>query len=773
MSIPPALQHFIEDELGRSSDLVGRILAGTLQALRDFRDGANAGDRSDALTLVAQLQRQGEAFRDRAVESLRTRVAEELANGPTEAAVATKSSFGGLALMDESRVDVDIAISHSTQTIDGVAEWELRELQTFTSALIGQHHVTAASNPFRPLLYASALWDAACTITPVPSQRAMLLRHSSAVAAPLLKHAWAAACSRLEERGVQPCTYRTVVLPGAGSMRAMAASAVAAEGLGGLFAQIPAPARSDELLEGQGDALGDGPGQARGRGQVQGQGRGPGNGPAQGASHGSVLRSDPGRARLGDADAADSGGRTSSDARERKARRFDEVLQRLERLTGAPEAQGESADRHAIAADARLENHRQALVESAANAQESRVVEMLARIFEAIFSDPALAPAFRHVIARLQVAVLRVALRSPAVLESSKHPAWLLIDHIGELSGAYRSAEDPRLLALLAFCGQVAERIATAPAPDAELFRQARAQLEAWLHEQAQAALAAAQPAIEALARTEQRTVLETEWSQQLGAMLARTSAAPGVQRFITRTWARVVADAAWRSGGNSSEAATAHLKTLEDLLWSVQLPDHPQSRQRLLSLLPSLLKRLQAGMTAIEVPAAEQQGVLDELMQIHAEALRPGGRTASNAQRPVDLVADANGEAGSRRADSHLGAADWLIDFPSMDTVPADLLTSPADAVASPAPGLTALRPFDRRRLFLNGRWNHCQLLWRSEHSHYFLFAGETAGRTHSLTHKALERMSTAGLLLPMQSKPLLQRAIDHLSRQQAVPSS
>ena len=62
--------------------------------------------------------------------------------------------------MDESRVEVDIEISRAMQLIDSTAEWELRELQTFTSTLVGQNHVTAESNPFRPLVYATALWDA-------------------------------------------------------------------------------------------------------------------------------------------------------------------------------------------------------------------------------------------------------------------------------------------------------------------------------------------------------------------------------------------------------------------------------------------------------------------------------------------------------------------------------------------------------------------------------------------------------------------------------------
>ena len=73
--------------------------------------------------------------------------------------------------MDESRVEVDIEISRAMQIIDTTAEWELRELQTFTSTLIGQQHVSAESNPLRPLVYATALWKAAGAVVTVRRSR--------------------------------------------------------------------------------------------------------------------------------------------------------------------------------------------------------------------------------------------------------------------------------------------------------------------------------------------------------------------------------------------------------------------------------------------------------------------------------------------------------------------------------------------------------------------------------------------------------------------------
>ncbi|HZV92878.1 MAG TPA: hypothetical protein VFF72_06640, partial [Caldimonas sp.] len=66
-----------------------------------------------------------------------------------------------------------------------------------------------------------------------------------------------------------------------------------------------------------------------------------------------------------------------------------------------------------------------------------------------------------------------------------------------------------------------------------------------------------------------------------------------------------------------------------------------------------------------------------------------------------------------------------------------------------------------------LQGRWSRVQLLWRSDRSLFFLFAGESPNHTHSITRRALERLSTAGLVQPIESKPLVQRAVERMMRE------
>ena len=110
---------------------------------------------------------------------------------------------------------------------------------------------------------------------------------------------------------------------------------------------------------------------------------------------------------------------------------------------------------------------------------------------------------------------------------------------------------------------------------------------------------------------------------------------------------------------------------------------------------------------------------------------------------------------------------SDSVIDLSSMETVPAEHLPTGGDRVEDDAgKRVESLRIGDRQRVFLQGRWSRVQLLWRSDRSLFFLFAGESPTRTHSITRRALERLSAAGLVQPVEAKTLMQRSVDRMMR-------
>jgi hypothetical protein len=720
MPIAPLLQRFVEEELARAPALIERTLAGTLQLLRNSNDNTlHASERGLHFALVEALQRASAAYQSGFVDAVRVQVQDALNEQQGGWAPGAAGALSALELMDESRVEIDIEISRAMQLIDTTAEWELRELQTFTSTLLGQTHVSADSNPLRPLLYATALWEAACLVVQAPVQRATLLRVSAGVTAGLLKNAWAAACTRLEAQGVVPSIYRTVLLaPGDVPERTKT------------FAGVPQPGAMAALLASM---------------------------PTGGAGE-----------RAGASGAPLSSGRTAPATTGSLGAEFEQALARLdELLRHLPEQTSATSHDSAAVLAKRLNMHRAALVASAPASTDRQIIELMSRVFDALVADPLLRPEYRNVLVRLQVPALRAALSDPQVLGTTDHALWSFVDRIGQASALFPQPADPRALALLACCQGLAEELAQAREPGADAYRGAWGRLGLFLTEQLQSQLRAAQPALEALQRAERRELLEQTLSKRLVDQMVPLRTSPTVRRFVTGAWAKVLAEAMLRYG-EQAETTRGYIKLVDELLWSVQLPDHPQSRQRLLSLLPTLLQRLRAGMALINLPAPEQQVVLDELMAIHTEALRPGTRGGAAALTPEEIVQRMRDEVLPPTT-GHGAFSDSVIDLSSMETVPAEMLpTQPVgDEADDPGKRVEALRAGDTLRLFLRGRWARVQLLWRSDRSLYFLFADEVPGRTHSVTRRALERLGSAGLLQALEDKALVQRAADSLMRE------
>ncbi|HET7792400.1 MAG TPA: DUF1631 family protein [Rhizobacter sp.] len=718
MPIAPLLQRFVDDELKRSADLISKTLAATLEQLRQPRDHLlTASERQHYFGLVQSLQQNQALYQRSFVDALRKLVLAELEPQAADTTGAGPLSLGGLELMDETRVESDIEISRAIQQIDTGAEWELRELQTFTSTLRGQAHVTAESNPLRPQSYARALWQAATALPIAPVQQVILLRVSATVIAGFLRLAFAAACTRLESQGVTPGIYRTVVIaPGAGREEPPEMDVTRPGALDGLMRSMPG-------------------------GLVAGAG-------APEAKRRAMPMAAP--------------------ALEQALLRVEELLSRMPVAAPAGAADTETPQ---------LAQHRAALIATTGETVDRQIIELLSRLFETILSDRSLPAGLHAVIARMQVSALRIALLDPGMLDAYDHPVWVLMDRIVSTTTAYPHAGDPRLQALLRFCETLVGDMASEPQQDTALYRRSLARLDGFLAEQLRQQQTAAQPTIQSLIKAEEAEQLQRNLSSRLVEQMVPIQASGVIRRFVTSTWARVLTESVMHSG-HQSEQTAGFLKAVDDLLWSLKLPSHPQSRQRLLALLPGLLQRLRDGMALIKLPAPEQQAVLDELMKVHSEALKPGARSEPTAGEenltPEEIVRRMREEVAVEPEPLDTpGFSDSLIDLGSMETVPAALMNASAEEPGRDAPGwVKNMAIGERYRLFLHGAWTQVQLLWRSEQGRFLLFAGETPLHTHSVSQRALERLRDAQLLTPLYAHSLIQRAVDGMLRNLARPT-
>jgi len=220
MALPPVsplFKQFVEDELLRAPLLFDQLIYAVSDAVRHGMATMPSAQRTAVADLMQALQVQRLRMSDYFMQSLREQVQADLnRQGPKPEKKPDRPQ--ALSLVDEEAVAVDVELSHSIEAIKSVAEYELRELQTYVAAMVGDLEMARDHNPFRAETLARAVWNSAQALPLSRGHQVAYMRHASQPLAQLLRTSYAASTSRLEGMGVEPAAYRTLILP-SGSRR--------------------------------------------------------------------------------------------------------------------------------------------------------------------------------------------------------------------------------------------------------------------------------------------------------------------------------------------------------------------------------------------------------------------------------------------------------------------------------------------------------------------------------------------------------------------------
>ena len=213
MATLPTLSDFIDDELLRAPMVFDAVVDALLSERR-----RRADTPTDRMLQHHRMRLVGEV-----VGGLRRACEAEQGLAPSVPALGIRPEQRGakalvrrteLSLIEDDDVSADIELARCVSTLRAAAEAELRELQSYTSALVGDANVSRDTNPFKPELVVRALWEAVATL-PLPRAALALLMHDAcAPLAEAQRKAYAGAIARLQGQGVEPAAFRTIIVPG-------------------------------------------------------------------------------------------------------------------------------------------------------------------------------------------------------------------------------------------------------------------------------------------------------------------------------------------------------------------------------------------------------------------------------------------------------------------------------------------------------------------------------------------------------------------------------
>jgi hypothetical protein len=237
-------------------------------------------------------------------------------------------------------------------------------------------------------------------------------------------------------------------------------------------------------------------------------------------------------------------------------------------------------------------------------------VDMMALLYDGSYADPTISPFVKVQLARLQLPLLKVAMRDGGFLSRRSHPARRFFSALLALGRArghtLQSAEEARLSELV---DRVAERCVEDPA----IFETGLAVLGIL------APPAAGQAGVgRDLAQLERA---EANARRALDRLCAGRTLPEAVERFLGGHWLRHLVDVHLRSGADGPAWRRA-LGTADALVWAVTAADTSENRVRLADLRTRLVRQLRSGLDELAVPAPQQEAFYGELRELLDAAL-------------------------------------------------------------------------------------------------------------------------------------------------------
>ena len=401
-----------------------------------------------------------------------------------------------------------------------------------------------------------------------------------------------------------------------------------------------------------------------------------------------------------------------------------------------------------------------------ANQLESMTIEMVAMLFDFIFETKDLPDGIKALLARLQIPVLKAAMLDGAFFAKKTHPSRLLVNQLAQAGLGWAPTmgnEDPLYRKIDAIVHQILDNFSD----DLTIFDEQREVLETFLAEEEKAAEENIHSGAEEINQKDRQQIASVVAKAEIEKRIEGSPVPNFLALFLRAKW-QVALEYVYLSDGEESEAWESGVATLEDLVWSVQPKRSPEDRRHLVALLPSLLKRLSAGMQNRGWVADEREAFMANLVEAHAAAVKP---SLSQAGSPTSAVAEA------ARAQAELAKAAGDQAMAAKAEALADAMTQAVPEPVEPEREIVDDDYLEIARSLERGMWiefesedGHlafAKLAWVSPLRGTYLFTNRQGQKALSMTAEDLAERFRADRARVVEAEPLIDRAFTSMISQ------
>ena len=576
-------------------------------------------------------------------EALREKVHDDLAPRGTTRRHQAATDWQSLSLVDDHEVEERMVSDRIAQLITHECESELRELNSYVSALLRAARSDDSRNPLRAEIVGAALYSAIEAVTDQLDLRKLLTRDMGWAMARAMPVCYVEIVRDLKARGVQPIgmTVRTVEGPGnqiGGGNSGYSTAGREWHSTGNQASEFNPP------LGGAASDFATGLGAPAANHQ-------------RGHSHGAYSGHGPTRPDT----LSGRGGMDSRHQPSPAAQADAQLMTLLRRLTALASRPGELDDMFrgtghgalntdldasaGLAAEPGrfgggtgygaaqptglpglmavnlIRAHREELRQASTGRLDHMVIDVVGSLFDQILSDSRVPPQMARQIARLQLPVLRVALNDTSFFSSRRHPVRRFVNRMASLACAFEDFDDGPGKEFITRVRELVQEIVDGDFDQIELYSDKLSELEAFIARQTQATVEQTGAAV-TLESKESELRIQQRYMLQLQTALAPLSLPKYLRDFLSQVWSQAMVLAVSRDGADS-DRAHRYRRVGRDLVMSVQPKGSPALRKKFLMQLPPLMKDLYEGMKLLGWSEAAQKEFFSKLLPAHAESLK------------------------------------------------------------------------------------------------------------------------------------------------------
>lgn len=857
------IPYAIQRALDAAAQRISAVAAATAERLVDTlgvqaMSATNSQLRQGYTSAQFELRIKLGAFNATFSQVLREKIKRAADPAGRETRSLANTSFESLSLVGDDEVEEQVSAERLSMDIQHQCEWELRELDSYVGSLLQVGRPDPERNPLRPEIVGQALFRGLEAVTTEREQRKLLSREMTRALSQTMRGCYAEIIEELRRQGIQPVglAVRQVQGPGndlpretlrensgyqtTGYPNSIKDTAQALQALSSMFG-IAVPglmagggavdgslASAASSLHGAGDPSTS---YAAARGQSGAGGLTGAQAAAQGqaspwrGSDAQMLEMLRRLASLGALSQLGSDYAGGLDSRRTSGHGGPSVHGSGHGTTSGPMRSSHgslsgamNAQMTGLMAANLIRAHRDELVRASSGALDHMVIDVVAAMFDQVLSDSKVPPQMARQIARLQLPVLRAALKDVGFFHSRRHPVRRFVNRIASLAAAYEDFDEGPGKAFLDMVRDLVQQIVEGDFDQMDLYESKLQSIEALIQAQSARDVGGHAEAAAVLDGRETAMRIQQRYMRELKLRLAPIPLPDFLRDFLAQVWSQVQVHAAGPQG--TPEQADRMRRAAMELALSVQPKGEPSLRKAFLLKLPQLMKDMNEGLALIRWPDEAKKAFFSQLLPAHADSLKgmplsepelahlreqldevaevpiPTPDDLAPATAPAELALPSASEeaihvaplAFSPEEAEQIGlveeaSVDWDgqvdIDVGEPGETPEEIdivLDGPLGRDAPPTRGvglLDYIQPGIAYRMHLEGGWQRVRLSWVSPGRAFFVFThGKGQQKTISMTARMLARMCETERFRAFEQAELLERATLRARKQLAALS-